>query len=155
MADVGCGFVHEDADGVVATQVAPDLLADEVRRLGAQDGARDAVVGFEFVEGRLDLPALPVGGGEVDRRRAFVVETCGEEMVRLLIVHAVRNDVDPHWWNSPPSWSCCRGDVGEPRAVRQVLDVVGTRGGFHPPQQISASGAGALPYGESVQSPVC
>ncbi len=67
-ASIG-GFEHERADGVVAAQVAPDLLGDELGCLGAQHGAWAALVGLELVERGLDLPALGVGAGEVDARR--------------------------------------------------------------------------------------
>ena len=58
VAGVDGGVEHEGPDGVVAAQVAPDFLQHESRFLGAQHGARPALVGFEFIEGGLDLPSF-------------------------------------------------------------------------------------------------
>src|SRR5271155_5549270 len=52
------GLGHQGADGVVAAQVSPDFLEDQVGGFRAQHDPWPALVGFEFVEGVLDLPAL-------------------------------------------------------------------------------------------------
>ena len=62
---VGRGLGHQRADREVAAQVSPDLLECQVRRLAAQNGPGAALVGLELVEGRLDLPALGVGRGQI------------------------------------------------------------------------------------------
>src|SRR5665647_114057 len=67
VAGVLGGVEHQGADRVVTAQVAPDLLGDQLRGLGAQHYARAALVGLELVEGALDLPALRVGGGQLGR----------------------------------------------------------------------------------------
>src|SRR6187399_460763 len=64
-ADLVGGVEHQRADRVVAAQVAPDLLGDQLRGLRAQYRARAALVGLELVEAGLDLPALCVGGGQL------------------------------------------------------------------------------------------
>jgi hypothetical protein len=66
---MGRGLGYQGADRVVATQVSPDLLEDQVRRLGPEHGAGSALVGLELIEGQLDLPPLGVGSGEVDHGR--------------------------------------------------------------------------------------
>ena len=72
-ASVG-GFEHQGADRVVAAQVSPDLLLDELGRLRPQHRAGAALVGLQLVEGGLDLPPLGVGGGELGGRRLVGVE---------------------------------------------------------------------------------
>ena len=64
---VGGGLGHQGADRVVAAQVSPDLLEDQVGRLRAQHGTGSALVGLQLVEGQLDLPPPRVGRSEVDR----------------------------------------------------------------------------------------
>ena len=45
------GVEHQRPDRVVAAQVAPDLLEDQVGFLGAEHGPWAALMGFEFIEG--------------------------------------------------------------------------------------------------------
>jgi hypothetical protein len=78
---VGGGLGHQGADRVVAAQVSPDLLQDQVGGLRAQHGAWSALVGLQFVEGEFDLPPLGVRGGEVDRGDLGRVQQRGEEPV--------------------------------------------------------------------------
>ena len=61
------GIEHEGADGVVAAEVSPDLLAHEFRGFRAQHCARPALMGLQLIEGGLDLPSLGVGAGQFDR----------------------------------------------------------------------------------------
>ena len=59
----GRGVAHQGADGVVAAQVPPDFLQDQRWGFRPQDRSWSALVGFQFVEGVLDFPALSVGQG--------------------------------------------------------------------------------------------
>ena len=61
------GVEHEGPDGIVAAQVSPDFLEHEFRGFGAQDGARSTLVGFQFIERRLDLPPLRISCSQLDR----------------------------------------------------------------------------------------
>ncbi len=69
VAGVFGGSEHQGADRVVAAQVAPDLLGDQVRGLRAQHLPGSALVGLELVEGGLDLPPLRIGAGQLGRGR--------------------------------------------------------------------------------------
>lgn len=71
---MGRGVGHQGADRVVAAQVAPDLLLNQVGGLRPQDRPRSALVGLEFVEGALDLPPLRVDDREVFCARSGWVE---------------------------------------------------------------------------------
>jgi len=73
------GFEHQCADRVVAAQVAPDLLFDQRRGFRSQHRLGVALVGFEFTEAQLDLPALCVGVGQLDRGSFDGVEQRGEQ----------------------------------------------------------------------------
>ena len=92
---VGC-FVHEGADGVVAAQVAPDLLQDEVRGFGAQHGAWPSLMGFQFVEDALDLPTLRVRDRQVRGGHVVRVQDRGDQLVAVLVVPAVVEGVVDH-----------------------------------------------------------
>jgi hypothetical protein len=50
--------VHQAAHGEVGEQEAVAFLTDQVGRLAAQDHAGATQVGFELIEGRLNLPCL-------------------------------------------------------------------------------------------------
>src|SRR5215469_2756945 len=54
------GGVYELADGPVHEQEAPDLLLHAVGGLGAQHDLGTALVGFELVQGGLELPPLRI-----------------------------------------------------------------------------------------------
>ena len=73
-----CGVDHQRADGVVAAQVSPDLLLDQRGGLRSQDGSGAALVGFQFVEGVLDFPALGVGQSQLLRGGVGGVEDRGQ-----------------------------------------------------------------------------
>jgi hypothetical protein len=59
--------VHEAADGEVRQHQAVELLPHQLRGLAPQHDPGAAQVRLEFVEGRLDLPALVVQGGQLRR----------------------------------------------------------------------------------------
>ena len=67
VAGVDGGVGHQGADGVVAAQMSPDLLQLQLGRFRPQHGAGSALMGLELVEGKLDLPALRVGRGQLGR----------------------------------------------------------------------------------------
>ena len=50
VAGVNGGVGHERADRVVAAEVSPDLLEDEVGRLGAEHGAGASLMGLQLVD---------------------------------------------------------------------------------------------------------
>src|SRR5450756_2778616 len=76
------GVEHQGADRVVAAQVTPDLLGDQLRGLRAQYRSGASLVGLELVEGGLDLPALCVGGGQLGCGGLVVVEQGRDQPVR-------------------------------------------------------------------------
>ena len=73
----------------MTTQMPPDFLQAQIRRLRAQYRPRPTLVGFQLVEGVLDLPPLRVGEGEIPRRGLLGVEDRGQQTVRLRVVPAV------------------------------------------------------------------
>ena len=60
---------------------AVELLADEVRRLAAQDDPGAPQMGLEFVQCGLDFPALMIEGRQLMRWRRVVVADRGEEPI--------------------------------------------------------------------------
>ena len=62
---VGRRVDHEGADREVTAEVPPDLLLDQVGRLGTQHRPRPALMRIQLIEGGLDLPPLGGDGGEV------------------------------------------------------------------------------------------
>lgn len=83
------GIEHQGADRVVAAQVPPDLLQDQIGRLGTQHRPRTTLMGLELVEGVLDLPSLRVGEGEICSAGLLRVEDRGQQPVLLGVVPAV------------------------------------------------------------------
>ena len=81
MAAVGGDVGLSGADRVMAKQVSPDRLLDELGGPGAQHGAGSALVGLELVERELDLPALLGGRGGLNRADLGRVEQGGEQPV--------------------------------------------------------------------------
>ena len=102
----GC-LAHQRPDRVVTAQVAPDLLADQVGGLGAQHGARSALVGLQLIEGDLDLPPLGVGSGHLGRAHLVGIGQGGEQAVAggvvLAVVDAVVDDPHQHRFLAPRS----------------------------------------------------
>ena len=64
-------FMHQAPDGEVGHQEAVELLAHQVRPLAAQNDASSPQVGFQFIQGRLNLPAFVVQGGQFKGRLLF------------------------------------------------------------------------------------
>ena len=60
-------FVDRASDGEVSHHEAVELLADEVRRLAAQDDPGAPQMGLEFVERGFDFPALMIEGRQMDQ----------------------------------------------------------------------------------------
>ena len=58
------GFVHQATDREIGHHEPVEFLANEVRRFAAQQHLAAMQVGLEFVEGRLNLPALVIEGGQ-------------------------------------------------------------------------------------------
>src|SRR5437773_7689114 len=61
----GRRLVNQLAGGVVDDQVSPDLLTCPVRTARTQDGVRPSLMGLQFLEDALDLPALVVQGSQL------------------------------------------------------------------------------------------
>ena len=71
--------MHQAPDGEVGHQEAVELLAHQVRPLAAQDDASSPQVGFQFIQGRLNLPAFVVQGRQLKGRSLFGIENRGEQ----------------------------------------------------------------------------
>ena len=63
--DLHGGLVHQAADGEVRQEQPVELLPDQIRGLAAQHDGRPAQVRLQFVEGRLNLPALVIERGQL------------------------------------------------------------------------------------------
>ena len=63
-----CRLVQEMPHGIVGQHQAFDLLADQRRRLAAQDRVAAQQVGLDLVVGALDLPALVIQRSELGGR---------------------------------------------------------------------------------------
>ena len=106
----------------MAAQVSPDLLQHQLGRLRPQHGARAALVGFEFVEGELDLPALDVGRGKLGGRIHLQVGDAGEQPVVLGVIAAVIDGVvdlrySPRSRSSSPRGDFCTSRPSEPPSM--------------------------------------
>ena len=131
----------------MAAEVAPDFLEHEVGRFRSQHGARAPLMGLQLVEGTLDLPALGVGGREIESGDVVGVEDGGEEPVGLVVVVSVVDPVvDRRGWSAA---GCCvvqgRSDgrsSASQEAVSQGLDRTWLHDAVGPPQEISPRGKG-------------
>ena len=157
MASVLGGVEHQRADRVVAAQVAPDLLTDQLRGLRAQYRAGAALVGLELIEGCLDLPALGVGTGQFQRGGLAVIQDRGDQPIRpgrlAAVIDGIPNDPDLAWVLA----LTVRGgveDLGQPGPVWQVLYRVQFEVALDAPEQVSACAAGTLPGGEAVKTAI-
>ena len=54
------GLMHQAANRKVGQQEAIELLLEEVRRFAEQHDLRTAQMGFQFIQGGLDLPTFMV-----------------------------------------------------------------------------------------------
>ena len=68
------GFVHEAAYGPVGQQQPVKLLTDQIRRFAPQNGRSPLQVGFEFIEGGLDLPPFVVERGQLRSGRGLGID---------------------------------------------------------------------------------
>ena len=70
---------------------APDLLLDQFRLSGAEDGAWSALVRLEFVEHKFRLPALMVRRGELDGRDLIRAGDIRDQGYDLFALSSVRD----------------------------------------------------------------
>jgi hypothetical protein len=94
-------FLHQAPDGEVSHQEAIELLAHQVRPLAAQDDANSPQVGFQFIQGRLNLPAFVVPGGQIRGRSLLGIEYRGGGSIRWPPTPASRW-LPGRSWPSPP-----------------------------------------------------
>jgi hypothetical protein len=59
------GLIHQGADRVMGQQQRPDLLADHLRAVRAQDPVAAALAGFDLGEAGFEFPALVIDRGEL------------------------------------------------------------------------------------------
>ncbi len=117
-------FVHHGADRVVTAQVPPDLLFNKFGGLGTQHHARAALVGFQLVKDRLDLPALRIGQSEVGRAGDRRINNGGEQTIGLGVLTAIVDAVvdDPHHCRLRFSPFVIRWPhLGQPRSIGEGL----------------------------------
>lgn len=88
-------LVHQAANGKVGHHEPVEFLANQIGCLAAQDDPGAAQVGLEFVERRLDFPALMVEGGQLCRRGRRVIQDGGDQPIdRLGTGDAIETIVD-------------------------------------------------------------
>lgn len=68
------GLVHETPKGEVREQQPVALLPHKIGRFATQDDLRPAQMGFQFVQGGLDLPAFVIERRQLLGRRGGGVE---------------------------------------------------------------------------------
>ncbi len=92
------GLMHETANGEMRHQQPEEFLLDQIRRLAAQDDLCTAQVRLQFVQGRLDFPALVIECRQLFCGSLSVVENGGEEAIDWLgigdAVEAILDDAD-------------------------------------------------------------
>ena len=69
-----CCFVHQAAHRKVGHHETIKLLLDQVRSFAAQHDLRATQMGFQFIQGGLDLPAFMVKRRQFCGRRRMVVQ---------------------------------------------------------------------------------
>src|SRR5664279_287035 len=74
-------FMHQAPDGEMSHQEAVELLAHQIRPLAAQDYASSPQVGFQFIQGRFNLPAFVVQGGQLQGRSLFGIKYGGDQSI--------------------------------------------------------------------------
>src|SRR3954454_13310321 len=97
----------------MAAKMTPDLLLDQLGRLGTKDHTRASLMGLELIESVLDLPTLTIRQRELLGGKDLRIEDRGDQRVALgavasaeLIVH------DPH-----------REPCPDPPVARMVIDL--------------------------------
>ena len=145
-------------DREVAAQVSPDLLPDQVGRLGAEHHSSSSLVGLELVERALDLPPLGVGGGQLGGGRLFGIEQGGQQSVLGGVLPAVVDPVvdDPgqHEFAGGSPWSAAGGPARTRQAGPAHAAVGARRVGADPPQQIRAGSRSLAPQREGEEPAV-
>ena len=77
-------FVHQPAHRKMRHQQTIELLLDQFRRLAPHHDLRPAQKGLEFIERRLDLPALVVQSRQFFGRSLGVVEDGSDQAINRL-----------------------------------------------------------------------
>ena len=77
-------FVHQPAYRKMRHQQTIELLLDQFRRLTPQYDLRPAQMGLEFIERRLDLPALVIQSRQFFGRSLCVVEDGSDQAINRL-----------------------------------------------------------------------
>ena len=136
----------------MTTEVAPDLLLNQVGGLRSQNCPRSTLVGLEFVEGAFDLPPLRVRRREFDGGDFGRVDHGGEQPVRTgrrrasAVIDVVVNNADHDVFGVQPR--VVRSELAEPRAVLEGLDMTGRDVVLGPLDQICFSSGRLCPQGE-------
>ncbi len=79
------------AYSVMGEEKSPDLLLDQFRFPGTEDGAWSALVSFKLIEHKFRFPALMVRCGELGGRDFFRVSRIRNEGDDLLAVSLIRD----------------------------------------------------------------
>ena len=76
-----CGFMHQPADSKMRHHKPIEFLANEIGGLAAQHYLGSAQVGFEFVQGGFDFPALMIKRRQLARRGFVMIENGGDNPI--------------------------------------------------------------------------
>ncbi len=76
--------MHQATDGEVGHQQTVEFLTHQVRRLATQDDASSPQVGFQCIQGRLNLPAFVVQCCQFRGRSPYRVEDGGNQAINGL-----------------------------------------------------------------------
>src|SRR3954452_20800812 len=124
----------------MAAKMTPDLLLDQLGRLGTKDHTRASLMGLELIEGVLDLPTLTIRQRELSRGKDLRIEDRGDQRVALgavwsgeLIVHDPNREPCPD-----PFGARIVIDLGEKGPIGEDLEGIESLGNPHPPQQVRA-----------------
>jgi hypothetical protein len=159
-AGVVGGFTHQRSDGVVATQVPPDLLVDHVRRPRPEDHPRSALMGFQLVESCFDLPSLGVRHSEFLGSDVARVHHGGEQpdlrrFLAGMVVDGVIDQPNPERLAPADPRGFRWADLHDPRPVAEFLNRAGFDRFRDPPQQIRTGRCGLLPQRSTVETAIC
>jgi len=135
--------VYQPAHRKMRPHQTIELLLDQFRRLAPQYDLRPAQMGLEFIERRLDLPALVVLSRQFFGRSLCVVEDGSDQAINRLgagqIVQVIIDHPQHHGVLVSASVRCRRVDSAEIRAVRQVLVWMQNSVAPGSPKQVRAS----------------
>jgi hypothetical protein len=146
-------FMHQSTDVEVSTHEAIKLVPDQVRRRTKKNDASAPQVGFQFVQGRLNLPTFIIQDCQIMRKSLFRVEEAGEQALeRFRPRHAFQPilvSLNRHAVSAALVIIIRRLNVTKVQAVGQAFFAGQAKILFNPPKQLGPLNQRLLPKFET------